>query len=169
MRRFRQAAALLAVTFLASGSSEPNLAVAYPRLLVFYGGELSDPRYITNQGHVVRFMQELGPDTAMVPPAASRPHVRVAMYWHNPTWAPYATDTALLRSLPLPSDPRLRTRAEGLERGGGWVDDGRLYLATQTEPLVFECVDCTMGRARYSVPTRKLRALLEGIVPVEKP
>ena len=52
---------------------------------------------------------------------ASRPFVEVALYWHNPTWSPFVTDTARLQTL----------RPEDGQRA-------RLYLGIGHEPPLFD-------------------------------
>ena len=78
----------------------PPVAVAAPRIIMFYGGVLEERRYLTTFGENMRFMGAIAePATITRGALAGRPFIEVALYWHNPTWEPYATDTALLKTL----------------------------------------------------------------------
>ena len=67
---------------------------------MFYGGVLEGRRYLTTFGENMAFMGAIVEPATMTRDAmAGRSFMEVALYWHNPTWEPYATDTALLKTL----------------------------------------------------------------------
>ncbi len=76
-------------------------AYAAPRIIVFYGGVLKEPVYLTDWWENLDFMLAVS-EPAVGPLAAqsdSTPHIEVAMYWNGPTWEPYVKDTMKLRTL----------------------------------------------------------------------
>ena len=81
-------------------SAARSLTVAWPRIIMFYGGVLDGRRYVTDSVQIVRFMGAISKSaTDAQPVVAGRSYVEVSLYWHSPSWEPYAADTALLSRL----------------------------------------------------------------------
>jgi hypothetical protein len=74
--------------------------LAAPRIIMLYGGALDRRLYLTRFPENLQFMSAVAePATLTRDALRGRPFIEVALYWHGPTWEPYATDTALLKTL----------------------------------------------------------------------
>jgi hypothetical protein len=139
-------------TSFASLSREAPGAIKWPRLMMFYGGALgSERRYMTNHEDVIAFVDSLTlTQLPLITPAPSQPFVEVALYWGNPYWEQFATDSARLKNLPLPGAlrpagpqsfviPGVVGQVE-VERGrqDARIWTARLYLATSEKAALFD-------------------------------
>jgi hypothetical protein len=93
--------AALGVAPAATGDTPtPATVVAAPRIIMFYGGVLEGRRYMTTFEENLRFIGAIAEQATLTRDGVvDRPFIEVALYWHNPTWEPYATDPALLQTL----------------------------------------------------------------------
>jgi hypothetical protein len=84
-----------------AASPSSGAELAGPRIIMFHAGVLGEERiHLTDVYENMRFMQAIASPVDTVPPDyKAGPFVEVAMFWHNPTWEPYAKDSALLRTL----------------------------------------------------------------------
>src|SRR5690606_523344 len=79
---------------------EASRAMA-PRINMFYDGSLETPIYMTDWWENLEFVSSV----AEIRPINSdsgqsyAARVKVALFWHNPTWDRYARDSRLLRTL----------------------------------------------------------------------
>jgi hypothetical protein len=110
--------------------------LAAPRIIMFYGGALgSERRVVAATKDVWEFL-----GTVTVPGdslALTGPYVEVALYWNDPIWEPYTTDSNKLASLPLPRLP-WRMPAPSSTDPLAFIQPARLYLGTPTTPPVFD-------------------------------
>lgn len=83
-------------------TSRPSVpGSAAPRIIMLHGGVLKERVYLTEWWENLDFMLAVSEPVsgATAAPSDGTPHIDVAMYWHGPTWEPYAKDTARLRTL----------------------------------------------------------------------
>lgn len=169
-------ALFLAVT---DSTPESHVTAAWPRLIMFYGGVLERPVYLTDHAEVMRFMDAVLTSTATARDmVANRPHFEVALYWHNPTWEPYAGDTALLKTLPLPSIPwsglRPPPRALGPfesfppENRPRLVQPARLYLGNDEHPPLFDYFSAGANAGLRMIAASGLDILRNHAVPTHE-
>ena len=127
----------LAPAPVAAPSAPPPPPLAWPRLVMFYGGELGDERrVIAVHEDVMRFMNDVS--GAGDPARRTGPYVEVGLYWYNPHWEPYAADPATWATLPLPVIPDPGPPRPPITEPGPFVQPARLYLGTATSPPVFD-------------------------------
>ena len=80
---------------------------------------------------------------------AGRPFIEVALYWHSPTWEPYANDTALLQAL----------RPESAQ-------PARFYLGGRENSPVFDYYSAGAGAGLRTVTAAGVEILKHHNVPV---
>ena len=118
-------------------STPPPTALAWPRLVMFYGGELGDERrVIAVHEDVMRFMGDVS--GAGDPARRTGPYVEVALYWYNPHWEPYAADPSSWATLPLPVFPYPGPPLPNMTEPTPFVQPARLWLGTATTPPIFD-------------------------------
>src|SRR5690349_16103492 len=117
-------------------SAPPPTPLAWPRLLMFYGGDLGDERrVIAVHENAVRFMDDVRPPTDAVRPTG--PYVEVALYWYNPHCNAYAAASSTWATLPLPDMPYSGPPRPPIT-DPAFVQPARLWLGTATTPPVFD-------------------------------
>ena len=165
MLRVMTFGALMALVPIQASDSHGTSAMAWPRIVMFYGGELgNERRVLTRHEDVIRFMDAVAAPTA----AASRsgPYLEVALYWHNPTWEPYA-DSTKFAALPLPMVPWLGTSGPNVN-GPGFIQPARLYLGTSTSPPVFDWFSAEANPGPRSLGAEGIEILRQLDVPIRQ-
>jgi hypothetical protein len=117
---------------------------------MFYDGALEGRRYMTTFQENMRFMGAISePATIARDAVAKRPFIEVALYWSNPTWEPYAADTARLNTL----------RPE-------WAQRARFYLGGDQTPPVFDYYSAGVHAGLRTVSAAGLEILTRHNVPL---
>lgn len=103
--------------------SSPDAELAAPRIIMVYGGALTERYYLTDWKENLQFMRAVsevsGPITDLRD--ERRPYVELALFWDATKWDSYARDSLKLKTL----DP-----------GGRDVGRGRLYYGEGSGPPV---------------------------------
>lgn len=83
-------------------ATDSSAAPAAPRIIMVYGGTLTERIYLTDWHENLDFMMNLSLSDgshARHEDSLSAPRFEMALYWGNPGWDPSARDTAALRRL----------------------------------------------------------------------
>lgn len=136
---------------LAPVKQEAEPPVAFPRLIMFYGDLLPEPLFADTFEDIGRILISGG--AVYGAPLEDRPYIELKLFWHNPTWEPYAQDP----------DKRKTLRPEDADRTCVLFDcNGRYYPAFGGEPgVMFAEVYGENGRrlANIVLDTEALRVL----------
>jgi hypothetical protein len=143
----------------------PTPAMSWPRLVMFYGGELGDERrVVARQEDVMRLMDALA--IPADPALRTGPYVEVALYWYNPLWEPFAADTARFADLPLPIVPWPGPPAPTVTEPARFVQPARLYLGSTTSPPVFDFFSAVANPGPRSIGPAAIEILRQFNLPV---
>lgn len=100
VRTFRALPAIAVCLLSAAEHGRPPEGFAAPRIIMFHGGVLSEPAFMTDWEGNLRFLSQTYRGTPVLEGALKdRPYTEVAFFWHGPTWEDYATDPDRLKTL----------------------------------------------------------------------
>ena len=170
MRRALLSFALVLLPIATTDTMASLSTVAAPRIIMFYSGVLEGRRYMTDWSDNLRLLGAISlPAGATREALAGRPYTEVALYWYNPTWEPYAADTALLKTLPLPlpssswSLPLPPLPPEDRRR---LIQPARPYLGTAEDPPLFDYLSALPDAGLRSISPGGIDLLRRYNVPV---